>query len=177
MAIKLINCIVCDESFQGSSSALYCSGKCKQSSYRGKFARSGYIYKLMNGKEVVYVGQSRTMEGVKGIVRNHKSGEDRKIFDGYDYEKVDGDVLSEVESRVILEFNPKYNKVLPKNTTYKSLSVASKSLLHVMDEIIISLCDTKPLGDEGSEHLRYIKSCEIDKLKSKILNKLVNGVK
>lgn len=173
MSIKLTTCIVCDTEFSGTSAALYCSGKCRQSSYRGRKARSGYIYKLISHGEVVYVGQSITKESLQLRIYAHQHGELKKAFDGYDYYKVDGEVLNEAESKSIIKFNPKYNKVLPRNTTYKSLRAASRSLLSVMDEIIISLCDTHPLGDEEGKHIRYIKSCDIDKLKSKIIKSLM----
>ena len=150
MAIKLTNCIVCDGEFSGTSAALYCSGKCRQSSYRGKKARSGYIYKLTSCGEVVYVGQSVTLESLNLRVYSHQHGDLKKVFDDFNYYKVDGEVLNEVEAKEIINHNPKYNKVLPRNTSYKTLRAASASILSVMDEIITTVCDTYPLGDKDN---------------------------
>ena len=172
MAIRLTNCVVCDAEFAGSLNALYCSGKCKQARHRAKMPKSGYIYRLKNKGEVVYVGQTREEEGIENRVRHHRHSSPKKIFDEYDFYKVEGEVLNEAESKEIISFNPMYNKVLPRNTGYKSLKVAAKSLLPVMEELITSLCDTYPLGDEDGKHLSYIKSCDLETLKESILTKL-----
>ena len=167
MAINITNCIVCDDEFIGTSAALYCSGRCRQSNYRGRKARTGYIYKLISNGEVVYVGQSITKDSLNLRVYAHQHGELKKVFDDHQYYKVDGEILNEVEAREIIINNPKYNKVLPRNTSYETFRSASKHLLPVISELIKSHCETYILGDENEKHVSYVKSCDIGQLKEK----------
>ncbi len=167
MPIKKTNCIVCDREFMGTSSALYCSAKCRQSNYRGKKARTGYIYKLINSGMVVYVGQSATKDTLAARVYSHSVGSSGKVFDSHEYYKVDGEVLNEVEAMEIIKHNPKYNKVLPRNNSYKSLKAAAINFSDVVEDIIASVCETYVLGDKNGKHTRYIKDSDMKSLKEK----------
>jgi hypothetical protein len=172
MAIKLITCLVCNSEFSGSSNALYCSGKCRQVSHRAKINSRGYIYKLISAGEVVYVGQSRAKRSVEDRVISHRSGLYKKNFDDYEYYRVDGESLNEVEAREIIKFNPKYNSILPSNDSYESLNVAAKRFVHDMSEVIAELCETYMLGKEDGKHFRYVKKCDMNELKEMIISKL-----
>lgn len=170
MPIKKTNCIVCDREFMGTSSALYCSAKCRQSNYRGKKARVGYIYKLISSGAVVYVGQSNTKDTLTARVYSHSVGSSGKVFDSHEYYKVDGEVLNEVEAMEIIKHNPKYNKVLPRNNTYKSLKAAAISFSDVVDNIIASVCETYVLGDKNGKHTKYVKDFDMELLRGKVVD-------
>ena len=176
MPIKKTNCIVCDREFMGTSSALYCSAKCRQSNYRGKKSRIGYIYKLINSGVVVYVGQSTTKDTLIARIYSHSVGSSGKVFDSHEYYKVDGEVLNEVEAMEIIKHNPKYNKVLPRNYTYKSLKAAAISFSDVVDNIIISVCETYVLGDKNGRHTKYVKDSDMELLKEKV-DEIINQQK
>tara|TARA_R110000787_G_scaffold148686_3_gene262574 strand:+ start:63 stop:629 length:567 start_codon:yes stop_codon:yes gene_type:complete len=150
MAIGIVVCTVCNGEFNGSSNSMYCSNKCKQASYRHAKSLGGFIYKLMDGKEVVYVGQSINMECLEGRVLAHSCGGESKKFDSYSFYRVVGSNLNETEAKEIITHEPKYNKRLPKNKTYITVKQLSVGLVDVFEEFIISQCATATItGDLG----------------------------
>ena len=77
---------------------------------------SGIYYLIKNG-EVVYVGQATNVFTRIGI--HIAKGE--KFFDSFDYDRVSVEFLDERELMAIIEYNPRYNKALPKNNSYFTL--------------------------------------------------------
>ena len=72
------------------------------------------IYFLLEGKEVVYIGQTRS--GI-GRVWQHMG---RINFDSYSFFCVDGAELDEAEAINILQYDPGYNNRLPNGSPYKT---------------------------------------------------------
>ena len=77
-----------------------------------------FVYILFDGKEVVYVGQSRNHPN--GRIQAHIKGS--KVFDRFAIIKVESDydpyVLNNSEASLIMQYKPKYNKHLPPNTIW-----------------------------------------------------------
>jgi len=75
------------------------------------------IYFLIRCDEIVYVGQAADI--ISRVYHHTK----KKVFDSFTYlECKDGD-MNLIEAEYILEFNPVYNRKLPKNDKYKSFDV------------------------------------------------------
>jgi len=73
-----------------------------------------YVYFLVDGDEVVYVGQSTN---IMGRVASHEANPD-KVFDRVFYIEVDRSSLGHVERKYIRELKPKYNiSCLPRPKT------------------------------------------------------------
>ena len=82
-------------------------------SRRTPLEKDCFIYFLIKGEEIVYVGQ--TTNGLTRITQHCAD----KNFDYYSIEKCQITNLDNLEARYIVEFNPKYNSsTLPKNSIY-----------------------------------------------------------
>ncbi len=79
------------------------------------------IYFLCKSGKVVYVGQSSNL--VQRIGKHLAQG--RKNFDSYHYIIIEHN-LDNVEANYIVTLQPKYNKKLPKNSIYESISTIAK---------------------------------------------------
>jgi len=171
MAIKIVYCEVCGSKFSGSSNAMYCSNKCKQSMYRALKSSSGFIYKLKRDGVVVYVGQSKTEEGVKYRVSSHASCKPIKIFDDFECYPVEGVNLNEIETEEIIRLNPEYNKRLPSNKSYITVKQCSMAISVFMEGVISDCSITYKIGDGSpGENNEYIKISDIDGLKKRLSN-------
>mgnify|MGYP003669655822 FL=1 len=174
MAIKTISCVVCEVDFNGSSNAMYCSSKCKQKSHRSKSVTSGFIYLLKNKGKVVYVGSSATEKTLKARVTIHKAGEYPKCFDDYDYYKVDGDVLVDVETEEIIRRRPIYNHSLPSKTLYTTPKILSQAMISMIEDAIKERFTTYSLAGSRAKKITYIKTSDTEAVKSDILGLLSN---
>lgn len=77
---------------------------------------SGFIYHLIHDDVVVYVGQTKSQDGVFSRASFHAS--DGKVFNSvYSYPVYDVDI-AEQETEEIIKLNPKYNKVISSTKNY-----------------------------------------------------------
>ena len=82
-----------------------------------EFRSRGYIYLLYDDTdEVVYVGQSKYLEG--RIKAHYKDKPDVRYAK---YFEVPIDEMNEIEAEYIIKYLPVYNHSLPKNTLFYSL--------------------------------------------------------
>lgn len=77
-------------------------------------AKRSLVYFLIDGSEIVYVGQ--TTMGISRVLAHCGV----KIFDSYSTIDCPASELDEMESNYIHKFNPKYNITLPYNKKYIS---------------------------------------------------------
>lgn len=173
MAIGKVLCIVCGSEFNGSSSATFCSNKCKQKSYRTSRLLSGFIYKLKRDGVIVYVGQSHSESGVKNRMHQHACGEYPKVFDDYEFYKVDGKNLNEVEADEIIKHKPIYNRVLPSNSKYITIKQFSKKLSGFVEDAVSVNCDLHSLGDGERVYSTYINNDDFNEFEKMFLDTLV----
>ena len=73
----------------------------------------GYIYFLIDGDQIVYVGQSTNVS-----LRIYHHLKSDKVFDYYSVIPCEQNILNEVEAFYIVRFKPKYNHNLPKNVLF-----------------------------------------------------------
>ena len=172
VAIKTIKCVVCGGDFNGSSNAMYCSSGCKQKSHRERSSTSGFIYLLKNKGEVVYVGKSATEKTLKGRISNHKTGEFPKCFDSYDYYKVDGEVLVDVETEEIITRRPIYNHSLPSKTLYTTPKILAQSMVGIIEDAIKERFSTYTLTEKRVQKIIYVKTSETESIKKEIFRLL-----
>lgn len=66
------------------------------------------IYFLIDGKEIVYVGQARN---VHSRIFDHIRNRPRKKFDSYSYVLADESELNSLEVRYAYKFKPRYNSL------------------------------------------------------------------
>jgi hypothetical protein len=92
------------------------------------------VYFLLQGEEVIYVGQSTD---IPSRVLSHRRTKD---FDRYATMPVPRDWLSEVEAEYILHYQPELNRSLPKNRWYQSAADASKTLGISSKQDIYRMC-------------------------------------
>ncbi len=76
------------------------------------------IYKTFWKGEAVYIGQSKSVEGAKGRVRNHNY---RFYIDEHTIEECPSDLVNDVEAVLIAKYKPRYNMNLPRNSELKGL--------------------------------------------------------
>ena len=174
MAIGKVFCIVCDAEFSGSSSATFCSNKCKQKSYREARLSSGFIYKLKKDGVVVYVGKSHSEDGIKVRLSNHANGEYPKEFDDHEFYRVEGESLSEVESDEIIKYKPIYNRVLPSNKKYITVKQFSKKLYSLVEVAVRGNCDLHNLGDGEKVYSSYINKDDFDEFEKRFFDTLAS---
>lgn len=93
-----------DFGFAGTLTAEYIIGLAKA------VKKTCGIYFLMQGSEIVYVGQSTNCNFRIG---NHLSDE-QKVFDSYFMVECIESRLDEMEAKYIVKFRPKYNLAIPK---------------------------------------------------------------
>lgn len=84
----------------------------------------GGIYLLLDGDEVVYVGQSNNIHW-RAVQHRHQSS---KQFDRYAYIMCAETDVNTIEAYLILHFAPRYNKKLPQNPLWGSLHVVAHEL-------------------------------------------------
>lgn len=85
------------------------------------------IYFLYQDDDIVYVGQS---QNIGQRVYTHLA-KDEKVFNYYAvYEcpKLSQQEMDNLEARIILEFDPRYNGSIPPNSKYKTISQLKKIL-------------------------------------------------
>jgi hypothetical protein len=92
------------------------------------------VYFLLQGEEVIYVGQSAD---IPSRVLSHRRTKD---FDRYATMPIPRDWLSEVEAEYILHYQPELNRSLPKNRWYQSAADASKTLGISSKQDIYRMC-------------------------------------
>ena len=168
MAIEVRSCVVCNKEFSGSSSALYCSNKCKQAKYRGGKLNSGFIYKLISKGKVVYVGQSRNERTMKKRIYAHSVTTPVKVFDSSEWYEVIDYNLNEAEASEILKQNPIYNKILPSNGRYLTVKRFTETLDVFIKDMITKYCDVQMLGDCKGAHHSYVDINDTENLKEQI---------
>jgi len=72
------------------------------------------IYYLLQDNEIVYIGQAQDV--VARIITHRHQG--KKNFNHYSIHAIPNGDLTVIESNEIVRHRPKYNKYLPKNSTY-----------------------------------------------------------
>lgn len=81
------------------------------------------LYFLLDGEEIVYIGQSSSLAGAWGRVHSHKK--DGKVFNGYSFFKLEGDPNT-AEAIHIVKFTPKYNFQLPTQDIWKPIGTLAE---------------------------------------------------
>lgn len=84
------------------------------------------VYFLISEDKIVYVG--KTCRGLERM-QSHTIGTESKTkkFDSYFFIKCqDEEEMSELETSYIIQYNPKYNKTLPSNAKFVSISKAKE---------------------------------------------------
>lgn len=84
----------------------------------------GYIYFLIDEDEIVYIGQTVSIET---RILSHLS-ENTKEFDRFTALRYPRKVLDHCECEYIVHYKPKYNMVLPPNNKYLSKNELKKIL-------------------------------------------------
>lgn len=131
------------------------------------------IYFLTLDGGVVYVGQ--TLDITKRI-----GGHREKLFDSFSFINVNESDASNVESNYIVKFNPDYNRNLPKNDFYKSVSALKTELKSICDEAIdfeLSCANEKSVYDAKSKLMSggsYILKCDFDEICESFKLKFLN---
>lgn len=82
------------------------------------------VYKLYQGKNIVYVGQSTD---IAYRIRSHVR-EDSKEFDRYSYMECPPEKLTELECEQILKHAPIYNTRLPNDAPYRTVAGIKRML-------------------------------------------------
>lgn len=82
----------------------------------------GEIYFLLDGDEVVYVGQ--TVSGITRIQTHAK--DDKKVFDRYVMYECPDNLMNEAEAYFIVKFSPRYNMTIPPNRWFIPISTIKK---------------------------------------------------
>lgn len=93
-------------------------------------SKEGYIYKLYQDEECIYVGQTT---GLARRIRNHIE-QGQKIFNSVKCEIFKNELLNEMEAMAICKLTPKHNKTMPTNSKFKRVEVASDVFLGVLIE-------------------------------------------
>lgn len=88
------------------------------------------VYFLIHGDEIVYVGQS--VDVFSRFEVHRVSG---KVFDRVYYIECEEWELSDVEAEYIIKFAPKYNRTVPGNNRWCSLSVIKKVMYTTIPEL------------------------------------------
>ncbi len=119
------------------------------------------IYCLWHKQTLVYIGQSQSI-----IERIFKHKYDKE-FDGFTCFKCDKEELNEVESRLILEHQPIYNKSVPVNSDYISYNqIKKESNLNLWD--IKGYVDKKRLNPIAFRNTFYLTSSEVEAMEKSI---------
>ena len=117
-------------------------------------SRFSGIYFLIQGKEIVYIGQSKNvMARLAAHDRRKGAGE----FEEFSWIKCPSEFLDEFEARCIFAFLPRLNKAFPKNRKILTHREAKAAVLEtygqeLTDEILFS---PSVLSIEIREGLRY----------------------
>lgn len=91
------------------------------------------IYKLFDGDECVYVGQSKNVGTMYGRFSSHSKD---KVFSSTSWEFVDDEDADRVENDMIQSLTPKYNAFIRKRDDFVTKSELVSMLGEVVDIIL-----------------------------------------
>lgn len=80
--------------------------------------KEGFVYALMQGSDVVYVGQACAQHRLFCRIESHRCN---KRFDAWKYIRVDLQSLSKVEAQLIRELKPFYNSMHNENDVQREI--------------------------------------------------------
>lgn len=106
------------------------------------------IYFLIDGEEIVYVGQSLD---IFTRIQIHKAT--GKVFDRYYYIECEESALNELEAEHIVKFAPKYNSKPPYNSSWRTLKMLKRDLDADLNEIKRYIKQQKIVSTNGYYHI------------------------
>lgn len=119
-----------------------------------------FVYFLLDGKEVVYVGQTKS-----GLSRplSHKN----KVFDRIAILKCNEQELDDLENKFILKYSPRYNKMINRGNC-SSFNMIKANLrkrygLRFQVKDVINLCDFFGIEPFNAYGTNYINNTDLEK--------------